>query len=151
MAGDPLEPTALHRVDPDGHVTQVADDLWFPNGSVITPDHLLVVVETFGNRVTAFDLTDGGELTNRAATGPVDGAYPRSYCCRIVDQLSHDTATRGWRQVSSPAPPAADLLAETLAAEWDPRQIGTLVYLLSPASSFLTGQVIYLDGGYTAC
>jgi NAD(P)-dependent dehydrogenase (short-subunit alcohol dehydrogenase family) len=28
---------------------------------------------------------------------------------------------------------------------------GTLVYLLSPASAFLTGQVIYLDGGYTAC
>lgn len=28
---------------------------------------------------------------------------------------------------------------------------GTLVYLLSDASAFLTGQVLYLDGGYTAC
>jgi sugar lactone lactonase YvrE len=36
MAGDPLEPTALHRVDPDGTVTPVAEDLWFPNGCVIT-------------------------------------------------------------------------------------------------------------------
>lgn len=66
-AGGPVRPTALHRVDPDGHVTQVADDLWFPNGSVITDDGVLLVVETFGNRVTAFDLTDGGELTNRRA------------------------------------------------------------------------------------
>ncbi|GIH28616.1 gluconolaconase [Acrocarpospora phusangensis] len=74
MAGAPLEPTTLHRVDPDGRVTQVADDLWFPNGCAITPDNVLVVVETFGNRVTAFDITDGGELVNRrtwAEFGPL--------------------------------------------------------------------------------
>jgi NAD(P)-dependent dehydrogenase (short-subunit alcohol dehydrogenase family) len=28
---------------------------------------------------------------------------------------------------------------------------GALIYLLSEASAFLTGQVLYLDGGYTAC
>lgn len=74
MAGDPLAPSGLHRVDPDGGVTLVADDLWFPNGSVITGDQVLLVVETFGNRVTAFDLTGGGELTNRrvwAEFGPL--------------------------------------------------------------------------------
>lgn len=67
MAGAPLEPASLHRVDPDGHVTEVAADLWFPNGIVITPGNVLVVVETFGNRVTAFDITADGALVNRRA------------------------------------------------------------------------------------
>ncbi|NED59439.1 SMP-30/gluconolactonase/LRE family protein, partial [Streptomyces sp. SID10244] len=55
----------LLRVDPDGSVTVAADDLWFPNGSVITDDGVLLVDETFGNRVTAFDIGDDGGLTNR--------------------------------------------------------------------------------------
>jgi sugar lactone lactonase YvrE len=67
MSGAPLETTSLHRVDPDGTVTQVATDLWFPNGSVITPDGVLIVNETFGNRCTAFDLTPDGRLVNRRA------------------------------------------------------------------------------------
>lgn len=29
--------------------------------------------------------------------------------------------------------------------------VGALIYLLSDASSFYTGQVMYLDGGYAAC
>ena len=65
MAGAPLAATHLLRVDPDGSVTQVADDLWFPNGSVITDGGVLLVDETFGNRVSAFDIAADGSLTNR--------------------------------------------------------------------------------------
>ena len=65
MTGAPLEPAALHRVDPDGTVTEVATGLWFPNGSVITSDRVLIVNETFGNRCTAFDVTADGQLANR--------------------------------------------------------------------------------------
>jgi sugar lactone lactonase YvrE len=74
MGGAALEPAALHRADPDGTVTEVATDLWFPNGSVITKDGVLLVNETFGNRVTAFDLTGDGRLTGRrtwAEFGPL--------------------------------------------------------------------------------
>lgn len=83
MAGDPLRPTALHRVDPDGRVTQVADDLWFPNGMVITPGNVLIVVETFGDRVSAFDITADGDLVNRR-TWAEFGPLPTD---RRIDQI----------------------------------------------------------------
>ncbi|MCW2665164.1 MAG: gluconolactonase [Frankiales bacterium] len=61
----PVAPTVLLRVDPDGTVTQVADDMWFPNGSVLTDNGVLLVDESFGNRVTAFDVAPDGSLVNR--------------------------------------------------------------------------------------
>ncbi|TQS42978.1 SMP-30/gluconolactonase/LRE family protein [Cryptosporangium phraense] len=66
MGGGDLRTATLKRVDPDGSVTVVADDLYFPNGSVITPDgSTLIVGETLGNRYTAFDLAADGTLSNR--------------------------------------------------------------------------------------
>jgi sugar lactone lactonase YvrE len=65
MNGAPVAPANLVRVDPDGSVTTAADDMWFANGSVITDDGVLLVAETFGNRVTAFDIASDGSLTNR--------------------------------------------------------------------------------------
>jgi len=66
MGGADGAPATLKRVDPDGTVTVVADDLYFPNGAVITPDEsTLIVGETLGNRYTAFDLNPDGSLTNR--------------------------------------------------------------------------------------
>jgi gluconate 5-dehydrogenase len=45
------------------------------------------------------------------------------------------------------------LCNRTPAHRWgNPEElIGTLIYLSSPASSFLNGQIIYVDGGITAC
>jgi sugar lactone lactonase YvrE len=57
--------TSLIRVDVEGGVEQVADDLWFPNGAVVTDDGVLLVNETLGNRVTAFDIDAHGDLRNR--------------------------------------------------------------------------------------
>jgi sugar lactone lactonase YvrE len=65
MGGAPVEAAALLRVDPDGTVTPVAQDLWFANGSVITDDGVLLVDETFGNRVSAFDIAEDGSLGER--------------------------------------------------------------------------------------
>jgi sugar lactone lactonase YvrE len=65
MGGADITPSALLRVDPDGSITRVAEDLWFANGSVITDDGVLMVDETFGNRVSAFDIMPDGSLANR--------------------------------------------------------------------------------------
>lgn len=68
MGGGEIATAALVRVDLDGATTVVADDLLFPNGSVITPDgSTLIVAETVGQRLTAFDLDGGGGATNRRA------------------------------------------------------------------------------------
>lgn len=37
MSGADIETAGLLRIDPDGGVTEVARELWFPNGSVVTP------------------------------------------------------------------------------------------------------------------
>jgi sugar lactone lactonase YvrE len=65
MGGAPVAPGVLLRVDPDGSVTPVAEDMWFANGSVITEGGVLLVDETFGNRVSAFDVAADGALTHR--------------------------------------------------------------------------------------
>ena len=49
------------RVDPDGSVHVEADDLWFPNGTVIDGD-TLIVAETFAGRLTAFTIAADGTL-----------------------------------------------------------------------------------------
>ena len=59
---------------PRRHGDRGRHDLWFPNGSVITPEGVLLVDETFGNRVRAFDLDDDGRLGKRrtwAEFGPL--------------------------------------------------------------------------------
>src|SRR3712207_2630722 len=57
MGGGTPAPTSLKRVDPDGSVHVVAEGMWTPNGMAITADGgTLLVDETLGNRITAFDL-----------------------------------------------------------------------------------------------
>ena len=66
MAGGAIRSAAIVRVDADGTASVAADDLRFPNGTVITPDaRTLIVAETLGGRLTAFDLDADGSLSNR--------------------------------------------------------------------------------------
>jgi sugar lactone lactonase YvrE len=69
--GDPA-PATLVRVDPDGSATVAAEELWFPNGMVITDDGTLVVAETFAARFSAFQIQADGALTGRRVWAQVE-------------------------------------------------------------------------------
>ncbi|OLE29884.1 MAG: gluconolaconase [Actinobacteria bacterium 13_1_20CM_3_68_10] len=69
-------PGKIALVTPDGEAREVANELAFPNGMVITPDNkTLVVAESFAARLTAFDIEDDGTLSNRRIWA--DGVGPR--------------------------------------------------------------------------
>ena len=73
--------TSLVRVDPDGMATVEARDLSFPNGAVITPDgRTLVVAETFGRRLTAWDRRPDGSLANRRVWADLGRVWPDGIC-----------------------------------------------------------------------
>ena len=63
--GGDTAPGLVALVASDGTVRQVADDLLFPNGMAITPDGgTLLVAESHGNRITAYDIGPDGALAN---------------------------------------------------------------------------------------
>jgi sugar lactone lactonase YvrE len=80
--GEPPRTTCLARVDPDGRVSRAAEDLFFPNGTVITPDgRTLIIGETQAHRLTAFDVAPDGTLDNRRVWASLDeSVLPDGMC-----------------------------------------------------------------------
>jgi len=72
---------ALAMVTPDGTVTVAAPDLRFPNGTVITPDgRMLIVGESMGGALAAFDIGAGGALSNRREWASIRPRVPDGIC-----------------------------------------------------------------------
>jgi sugar lactone lactonase YvrE len=79
--GAAFAPGALVVVKPDGAARQVADNLAFPNGMAVTPDNeTLIVAESYGERLTAFDIAADGGLSNRRAWADTPGDHPDGIC-----------------------------------------------------------------------
>jgi sugar lactone lactonase YvrE len=69
-----FRPGTIALVTPDGEAREVADNIMFPNGMVITPDNsTLVIAESWAHRLTAFDIAEDGSLLNRRVWAEVDG------------------------------------------------------------------------------
>jgi sugar lactone lactonase YvrE len=74
-------PGTVALVTPDGAVRQAADDIAFPNGLAVTPDNAtLLIAETYGHRLTAFDIAVDGSLSNRRVWADLADAYPDGIC-----------------------------------------------------------------------
>ena len=81
--GEKPRTTCVVRVDPDGSASKAADELRFPNGSVITPDgRTLVVGESFGNCLTAFSIGEGRLALPTARVGEARRRHARRHLPR---------------------------------------------------------------------
>ena len=66
---------------PTAPASEAAGDLQFPNGTVITEDGAtLIIAESFGGRLTAFDRAADGTLTNRRVWAALTGIAPDGIC-----------------------------------------------------------------------
>ncbi|OLD82403.1 MAG: gluconolaconase [Ktedonobacter sp. 13_1_20CM_4_53_7] len=75
-------------VTPDGSTRQVADGVAFPNGMVVTPDNAtLILAESYGKRLTAFDIAADGGLSNRRVWADLGDGAPDGICLDAVNAI----------------------------------------------------------------
>jgi sugar lactone lactonase YvrE len=77
MAGEEFKPGTVALATPDGRARQVADGIAFPNGMAVTPDNsTLIVAESYGRRLTGFDIAADGTLSNRRVWADLGDGVP---------------------------------------------------------------------------
>jgi len=68
-------------VTPDGSARQVAEGIAFPNGMAVTPDNsTLIIAESHGKRLTAFDIAADGSLSKRRVWADLGAGVPDGIC-----------------------------------------------------------------------
>ncbi|GIH15397.1 SMP-30/gluconolactonase/LRE family protein [Rugosimonospora africana] len=81
MSGAPYQPGSVTLVTPDGSVRTVADGIAFPNGMAVTADNsTLLVAESYGHCLTAFDIGADGTLSGRRVWADLGDAAPDGIC-----------------------------------------------------------------------
>lgn len=81
MAGEKFAPGIIALVAPDGSSRQVADGIAFPNGMAVTADNsTLIIAESYGRKLTAFDIAEDGCLGKRRVWADLGGGVPDGIC-----------------------------------------------------------------------
>ena len=98
-----FRPGTIALVAPDGSARQVADDIHFPNGMVVTPDNrTLIVAESWIGRLTAFDIAADGSLSNRRVWADLGGPGKGDGICLDTEgaiwcSVVHENRPACWR------------------------------------------------------
>jgi sugar lactone lactonase YvrE len=81
MPWEESKPGTVTLVLPDGSSRIAADDVWFPNGMVVLDDDTLVLAESHADRLTAWSITESGDLVDRRVWADLEpGAAPDGIC-----------------------------------------------------------------------
>jgi sugar lactone lactonase YvrE len=79
--GGDFAPGTIALLKPDGSARQVADGIAFPNGMAVTPDNeTLIIAESYGSRLSAFDILPDGSLANRRVWADLGDGAPDGIC-----------------------------------------------------------------------
>jgi sugar lactone lactonase YvrE len=80
-AGEPFAPGMIGLVTADGEARMVADGIAFGNGMAVTADdRTLIVAESYGRCLTAFNIADDGGLSNRRVWADLGDGVPDGIC-----------------------------------------------------------------------
>jgi sugar lactone lactonase YvrE len=83
--GGEFAPGTIALLTPDGSARQVADGIAFPNGMAVTPDNgTLICAESYGHKLTGFDIAPDGGLSNKRVWAALGDGTPDGIC---VDRL----------------------------------------------------------------
>jgi sugar lactone lactonase YvrE len=81
MSGEKFAPGIIVLLTPNGTARQVADGIAFPNGMAVTPDNsTLIVAESYGKKLTAFDIKPDGSVSNRRVWADLGNGIPDGIC-----------------------------------------------------------------------
>jgi sugar lactone lactonase YvrE len=79
--GGEFKPGTIALVTPNGESRTVGEGVAFPNGMAITPDNsTLICAESYGKKLTAFDIGDDGGLSNQRSWADLGEGVPDGIC-----------------------------------------------------------------------
>ncbi len=79
--GGEFAPGTIALLAADHVARQVADGIAFPNGMAVTADNsTLICAESYGKRLTAFEIAADGELSNRRVWADLGDGVPDGIC-----------------------------------------------------------------------